>query len=78
MSKIKIKGLTDEEKPFYKEVRKNYEDKNLKKIYLKYRKVPKIRFKDNFMKKITKKDWYYIPLFISFMLNVMKGIFCFN
>ena len=47
MNYIRRKNLSDEEKPYYDEIRKNYETTHLWEIYVKLKTYPRIRFKDS-------------------------------
>jgi DNA repair photolyase len=47
MNYISRKNLSEEEKPYYREVRRNYETSHLWEVYFKLKKHPKIRFKDS-------------------------------
>lgn len=47
MNYIPRKNLSNEEKPYYNRIRKNYETSHLWELYNKLKKYPKVRFKDS-------------------------------
>lgn len=54
MNYIPRKGLSREEKPYYSEIRKNYESSHLRRVYNELNGQSKIRFKDSIIIQLTR------------------------
>ena len=56
MTKIPLKGISEEDQPYYEAVRGNYTDENLRTIYENLKDDPKVRWKETIQKKLKLKS----------------------